>query len=239
MNELNPISLTEMDEVKLLNRTDTKFIFRADFLPEFLRALKDDYFSLQIGDKRIANYNSVYFDTAEFKHYFDHHNGRPSRIKIRKRSYIDSNLHFIEIKHKYKGRTIKHRTTIDSIDEVIDEKLEAFIQSKVPYEKVNASIWNSFKRITLVNKDKTERLTIDLDLTFKMGSFDQTFDNLVICEVKQGKKSRTSKVIQVLKENGIRPSRISKYCVGISLLHPNIKSNKFKPKLLKINKLSA
>ena len=44
LNKFSPISLAEMDRVKLMNRIDTKFAFRIGLLEELLHELKSFLF---------------------------------------------------------------------------------------------------------------------------------------------------------------------------------------------------
>ena len=51
LQELEPISLKEMDKVALMNRTDTKFIFSIPTLVDTLSKIKKHYFALEINKK--------------------------------------------------------------------------------------------------------------------------------------------------------------------------------------------
>ena len=53
LNTYNPISLAEMDSVKLMDRTDTKFTFHINQLPQVLELAKAYYKVFEINDKRI------------------------------------------------------------------------------------------------------------------------------------------------------------------------------------------
>ena len=97
---LPPISLQEMSGIKLMNRTDTKFVATAEQLHAFLLAVQGEYFIQEINDKRIASYHTTYFDTGDYQMYNMHHCGRTTREKIRVRTYLDSNDTFFEIKNK-------------------------------------------------------------------------------------------------------------------------------------------
>ena len=88
----------------------------------------------------------------------------------------------------------------------------------------------------MVDKNFTERVTIDTSPGFKIKDKEVVLDNLVIIEVKQSKASDPAKIIKVLQEHKIRSNAFSKYCVGRSLLEEKLKKNNFKPLLLKINK---
>ena len=60
--------------------------------------------------------------------------------------------------------------------------------------------------------------------------------NLVIIEIKQEGLDRHAPIMAVLKSVGYRPYRVSKYCLGMTCLCPHLKSNRFKRKLLRIDK---
>ncbi|MFD1293065.1 polyphosphate polymerase domain-containing protein [Lutibacter holmesii] len=241
VNNLDPISLSEMDGVSLMKRTDTKFVIHQKQLIEVLKTVTDKYRVLEINGNRLLTYSSLYFDTEDKKFYHDHHNGKVNRTKVRMRKYMESNICFLEIKQKDgKGKTTKSRIQIKDFETKLPQDLIDFIDSKT-IEKIDLKpiIWNKFDRITLVNKHAMERLTIDLNLEFKMNSSTKEYHNLVIVEVKQERFDRTSPVVKSLKEKGINPYSMSKYCIGMTNIYPDIKYNRFKKKLIKINKITA
>ncbi len=241
VHNIDPISLNEMDGVSLMKRTDTKFVIHQKQLIEVLKSVTDKYRVLEINENRLLTYASLYFDTENKKFYHDHHNGKINRTKVRMRKYMESNSCFLEIKQKDgKGKTTKSRIQIKDFETELSQNLLEFINTKTS-EKFNLkpSIWNKFDRITLVNKQAMERLTIDLNLEFKMNSNSKTFDNLVIIEVKQQRFDRTSPIVKSLKKIGINPYSMSKYCIGMTNIYPELKYNRFKRKILKINKITA
>ncbi len=228
-----------MDSVKLLNRTDTKFVIPKGLFTKVLPDLKDFYKVLEIKNKRVAQYKTLYFDTDEFDFYTHHHNGWPNRYKVRMRKYIDSGLCYLEIKNKKKGRTIKKRIQIADFEEEMSEKSLQFISDVIPNDILLVKkLWNSFNRITLVNKTDKERLTLDIGLGFQRNEKNISLENVIIGEVKQEKVNRKSPFMKLIKENGVRPLRVSKYCIGAKLLYPALKNNKFKEKQIHINKIN-
>ena len=236
----SPISLEEMDSVKLLNRTDTKFIFNYNLFEAILSEIKNDYQILTINKKKTAAYKTLYFDTNHFKFYIDHHNRKGNRFKVRIRKYLDSDLCFLEIKNKRKGRTIKSRIPIKDFEKNLTSNSLDFVKSTVPQiEPLETKIWNSFERITLVNQKRKERLTIDFNLLFEYENKKFSVDHLVICELKQEKANRNSPIHNIFKLNNILPNRISKYCIGAGLVYDHLKKNRFKEKYLMINKLKT
>jgi hypothetical protein len=233
-----PITLEEMDHVKLLDRLDTKFTFRSEKLPEVLEQIKDDYRILEVNGLRISRYETRYFDTHDFRLYLHHHNGKLNRYKIRFRKYIDSTTTFFEVKIKNsKGRMIKKRVQVDDIDDLIQGPAEELLLKKtqLPSNIFQPSLNVFYSRMTFVNRNSNERLTIDTGLSYSNSSKNIAFPSLVIGETKQ-EKSGTSPFISLMHNHHIRELSISKYCLGIASLVEGIKMNNFKFKLMQINK---
>ncbi len=238
LSHLDAISLKEMDTVKLMNRTDTKFVFPIYLLPEILEKSASNYRVLDINDLRTPSYNTLYFDTKNHQLFLDHHNDRSNRFKIRLRNYVESNLFYLEIKKKVKGRTDKHRIKINDFENELSQESKDFILKTTGNDlDFHPSLWNNFKRITLVNKNVPERITIDLNLTFSHENNNHILDYMVIAEVKQEKVNLNNLFIRLLKEREIRENSISKYCIGSLLCYSGLKYNNFKEKLLIIEKL--
>ncbi len=238
-SSFSPISLDEMDDVKLMSRTDTKFTFQSKILPILLNKMTPFYRVLSINGDLIHDYKSLYFDTDDRKFYLDHHNRRVNRHKVRFREYVGSSLTFLEIKRKNnKGRTIKKRIKVDSISNSISEKQQDYIKGIIGEEiDIKSKQWINFSRITFVHKTKKERLTIDVNLTFENEKKSGDLKEIIIAEVKQERMSRSSDFMRIAKELHILPMRISKYCMSTLALNPTLKHNRFKKKKLFINKL--
>ena len=234
-----PISLSEMDGVKLMNRTDTKFAFEVTKLPLLIQKMIPFYRVLAINDKLIHDYKSLYFDTDNRKFYLDHHNRRVNRNKIRFREYVGSDLIFLEIKRKNnKGRTIKKRIKVDAIPEQLTLEQQQYVNKIIGKDlNVEAKQWINFSRITFVHKTQKERLTIDINLTFENDKQEGDLKQITIAEVKQERMSRSSDFMRIAKELHILPIRISKYCMSTLELNPNLKQNRFKEKVLFLTKL--
>jgi hypothetical protein len=151
---------------------------------------------------------------------------------------VESELHFFEVKFKNnKGRTIKDRVKQKGIDGKIIDSAETLLKEKTPMlpNHLEAKLWVNYSRITFVNKNSPERVTIDLDLTFKNSEQDKTIDNLVIAEVKQD-KAVDSTFMKLMKGYHVREGSISKYCYGVINLYNKIKHNNFKPSLIILKK---
>lgn len=241
LDPFEPITLQEMDRVKLMNRMDTKFAFRFSDLNTLLPLLTLNYRVLTIAGTNTPHYESLYFDDERFSFFRDHHNGKGDRFKVRIRKYVESNLFFLEIKHKIKGRTDKKRIVTDQFNEVLPESDLAFVQNELQANKnLVPTMWNSFQRITLVSKTENERLTLDFNILFEKDGVKKSFKQLVIAELKQEDLNRNSVFYQLMKEQRIRPYRLSKYCLGSVEIYgeDKLKFNRFKKKLLYLKKIN-
>ncbi|HLO58325.1 MAG TPA: polyphosphate polymerase domain-containing protein [Bacteroidales bacterium] len=237
VREFKPVSLSEMDQVKLMDRIDSKFVLPFCTLPAILQCLSSGYYVLTIKEMKAFNYQTDYFDTPGLNMYFDHHNGRPNRYKVRQREYVESAIKFIEVKFKNnKGRVKKERIQIHTND----QDFGSFVKNATPYHPDDLSIilTNRFNRFTLVDYNFSERVTVDFNLVFNDNTNKVRLTDLVIIEVKQSKASRQSLIFKALRQYGLHPESFSKYCLGVSLLNRTPKINNFKHTVNLINKLS-
>lgn len=239
LNQFNPITLKEMDGVKLMDRTDTKFTFNINMLPVILGEAKEHYRILDVEGNRISRYKTLYFDTEDFDLYNEHHSGKLNRYKIRHRTYVESNIGFLEVKFKNnKGRTLKTRIKEIEVPELHTGKAFDFLKKTLPFDPLILlpKIWINYSRITLVNKTSAERLTLDLNLEFEKDGETELLNQLVIAEVKQDSKIG-SPFIDIMREKHIRQGSISKYCFGVASSYNEVKKNNFKQKLSNVKKI--
>lgn len=252
----DPITLDEMSGIKLMNRTDTKFVTTVDRLRLLLTLAHDAYRIQDIDGHRIASYYTAYFDTPDNNMYIVHQNGHAGRQKLRIRSYVDSGLNFLEVKTKNNhGRTKKKRVDMVGFDPARPDhgirfmrqdeqyrRYDEFLRKHLRYDPtvLTEHLENNFNRITLVNKAKTERLTIDMNLKFHNLKTDNRADltGLVIIELKRD-GLQPSPILHMLRDLRIKPSGFSKYCMGTALTNPTLKRNNFKERLHMIDRLMA
>ena len=235
-----PISLEQMSSVKLMNRTDTKFVTTQQRLQQLLTMALKDYYIQEIDGQRNLEYDTTYFDTRDFDMYSEHQHGHANRQKIRFRTYCVSGLKFMEVKTKNNhGRTKKKRMEVSDMD-VHDAVKRNFLSQYLNYsvDTLQPVLNNHFSRITLVNKAKTERLTIDSRLSFRnlVNGTQKDMGNLVIIELKRDGRV-SSPILEMLRQLHIHPHGFSKYCMGSALTNPQLPCNRFKRKLIEINKI--
>ena len=236
-----PISLEQMSSVKLMNRTDTKFVTTQQRLQQLLTMVLKDYYIQEIDGQRNLEYDTTYFDTRGFDMYCEHQHGHANRQKIRFRTYCISGLQFMEVKTKNNhGRTKKKRMEVTDMN-LRDKEKRQFLSEHLRYDagSLQPALNNHFSRITLVNRAKTERLTIDSSLRFHNLQNDLMLDmgDLVIIELKRDGQV-FSPVLEMLHQLHIHPHGFSKYCMGSALTCQHLLPvNRFKTKLIEVRKL--
>ena len=236
-----PISLEQMSSVKLMNRTDTKFVTTQQRLQQLLTMALKDYYIQEIDGQRNLEYDTTYFDTRGFDMYCEHQHGHANRQKIRFRTYCISGLQFMAVKTKNNhGRTKKKRMEVTDMN-LRDEEKRQFLSEHLRYDagSLQPALNNHFSRITLVNRAKTERLTIDSSLRFHNLQNDLMLDmgDLVIIELKRDGQV-FSPVLEMLHQLHIHPHGFSKYCMGSALTCQHLLPvNRFKTKLIEVRKL--
>jgi hypothetical protein len=237
------ITLEELknSDAQLLNRQERKFLMTRGQLSELLTFLSGSYRVLKIDNSRTSRYSTEYYDTDSFLIYLQHHNGKANRFKLRIRHYLSSGDSYLEIKEKKNtGCTIKKRIPVESDATLSEPAPEAFLTSAFPYNyrAFHSVLTTNYTRVALVARDHPERITFDVNLTFRTDECEYSYPGVVVGEIKHNCPLRESPAGAVLHTMGIRNTSFSKYCTGISLNYAEVKHNHFKKNLLLLDKLS-
>ena len=88
-----------------------------------------------------------------------------------------------------------------------------------------------------MNPDRTERITIDTDLYFKnfRTGLETSLRDAVVIELKQSGHA-ASPMKGILLDHRVKPARISKYCIAVTLTDPSARAGRFKEKVRLIEK---
>ncbi len=241
LKNFNPISLDEMDSIRLMNRTDTKFVFNANLLPALLNELKDHYRILEINNNKHFPYHTTYLDTHDFQFFYQHMSSRPGRYKVRYRKYEATGSAFLEVKLKNRqNRTVKWRISRNNSNDVPNEHEVEFLSHHVQQvaTRLRPVLENQFHRITLAGLQTKERITIDYNLSFRSPEGNEKhLPFLAIVELKREGFTGSTPITRALRKQRIHPSGFSKYCIGSVLIRHMKKQNILKSKLILINKL--
>jgi len=234
ISKFTPISLNEIDEVKLMSRIDRKYWFHISKLQQVLEQTLPEYYILEIEGQRLMDYQTTYYDTPDNLMYLKHHNGKMNRHKIRRRKYVSTNGSFLEVKFKTNKKvTMKNRVEAQFETNSFLPSEISFIKNETPYAVDNLVpvLNNKFKRLTLIHRDKLDRCTIDISPVFWNENNAVNIYDLAIFELKRGHSLKASPIVAILRELKIRQRGMSKYCTGRALLETELKHNTFNPRL--------
>jgi VTC domain len=244
-----PISLESLNaKAAMLERLDNKYVVDASILSADAPIFAQHFDVLEIDGRRTFTYETCYFDSIDLRSYFDHHQGRRRRAKVRMRAYKEAKLCFVEVKLKDKrGITVKKQMAYEPRKfGVLDDTALAHIQtsyrslydSDFPYQLVR-TLDLHYVRMTLAAKEGGERMTIDSALRFVNG--DRIYvarDNLFIIETKSANGNGIAdQILRKLHQHSTK--HFSKYCAGIALMHEGIIHNNFCPALKKLRHMAA
>ena len=226
-----------------MQRRDNKYMFGVGQLPVLLKEVSGYYRVLEIEGRRTHNYQTLYYDTNELDMYHMHHRGMVNRHKVRFRKYGSSDAVYLEVKKKdARGVTVKNRMKTGNGEASILSREEEFLSVYTPSMtgRIVPVLENSFNRITLVNPDQTERITLDYHLWFLSRISEQSVEipGVSIGEIKYAHHLAGSPFHKALRHSRITPRRFSKYCIGMALLDPELKQNLFKEKVRRVHKIN-
>lgn len=213
---MNTITLDEAKQIKLFNRTETKYKCDFESACKFMQYLYDNYFVVSENGISLFNYMSVYFDTPELKLYNDHKKGVPTRQKVRIREYSNGDK-YLEIKTKSEdGKTNKQRIPINHMN--INANF-VWVKENLKYniQELNHILNVKYLRLTFISQDYHERITIDFNIEFfnLLNSTNKKIGDVII-EIKQDDKCQ-SKIKEVIKTFNIEETHFSKYYNGLTL----------------------
>jgi hypothetical protein len=235
--EFEAISLEAINQrASLQTRADNKYFVPWPTFANFMQTLSNSYVILEIDEQRVFNYDTQYFDTPSLTSYWGHVQGRRKRFKCRSRHYLDNGLCFFELKLKSgRGETVKYKMAYSQSEwGEVSPAAATFLQNclRESYgivftQPMEPTLRTRYQRITLMAKNSMERVTCDFNLTFAGGGISkaQMAPDYVLIETKSERGRGATD--QLLWRMGARPTSGSKYCLGLSLVQPELRSNPF------------
>ena len=227
----------------MMSRIDNKYIVKAENLIGIMSQLSETFDILEISNQRAFAYDTCYYDDVEYSTFYEHHQGRRQRMKVRVREYVGAGLCFLEVKVKgLRGMTEKHRMPYDT------KNLHALTPDAVQFAQetyfrqygvqlnfaLRPSLDVHYKRMTLVARAGGERITLDTDLRFQSENrASVTGTGVFILETKSANGRGLAD--RILRERGERPTNsCSKYCVGMAATGQVRRYNRFRPALRRL-----
>jgi len=231
---VDPIGLDELLALaELQTRVDRKYFVPAEVFRRLITELAGELRVLDIDGRRSFGYESVYFDTPHLATYRAHLQRRRQRFKARTRTYTDSGLTMFEVKLAgARGETVKQRVPYPTehraeLTDVALTHLGAAVCQAYHQDLpsgLRATLTTTYRRTTFVSRTGEARLTCDVGLLCRDGRH-AVHDTGTHVLVESKSSARGSAADRILRELGVRPAAVSKYCVGVAALHPELPSN--------------
>jgi hypothetical protein len=229
-----PIGLRElMALAELQTRVDRKYFVPAAIFHRMIAELAPTMRVLEIDGRRTFGYESIYFDTPGLDGYHAHIQRRRQRFKARTRTYTDSGQCMFEVKLKgARGETVKQRVphpieysgvlTGAALTHLRAALFEAYRWTQPP--RLGPTLTTTYRRTTFVSHTGDVRLTCDVGLSC-LDVCHEVRDTGTHVLVESKSSGQGNAPDRILRDLGVRPASVSKYCVGIAALHPELPSN--------------
>ncbi len=227
LKDFATISLEELNAtMSLMERVEKKYLISFDDIESLMKEFHKDYYILSIKWNSMFTYDNVYMDTDDFIFYNQHSSKTPSRMKVRTREYVDSDIAFFECKERnWKViRKSRYAIPVKTSKQITNENKAFFkgICSSLDLSYANAdlhpTIRTNYKRITLCSKVSDERITIDFDIQVqdvtKEDSQIEYFGPVAIIETKSSRENTMWR--KIIKNLWYKEAHgCSKYCVWV------------------------
>jgi VTC domain len=230
IDDLDGVGLDELNcHAALQTRTDRKYLVTPAQLDELLDRMAGDMRARDIAGRRGFRYESLYFDTPDFDSYLGAARRRPDRFKVRTRRYLDADGCWVEVKLRNRhGQTVKHRHPHEAAEfGRLSAGSLAFVSSFPRLadiaHRLEPAMTTHYRRSTLLIG--ASRATIDVGVTCTANGRTIDLGDAVIVETKS--EGVPSPVDRTLWDLHVRPGTISKFCLGVAALHPELPSNKW------------
>lgn len=234
LDGLASVGLEELNATAaLLTRVDRKYVLTPAAVDRLLGRLPRGTRAVEVAGDRTPAYASTYLDTPGLVSFLDAAHRRPRRWKVRTRTYEASGTSFLEVKTRRRAATVKERLPWrEGADLGVrggDFVAAALADGGVTLDPAGLVpvLGTHYRRATLLLPGGLCRATIDLGLSWSDAAGAATGDwaDRVVLETKSG--SGPGELDRLLWRLGHRPRPLSKYAVGMALLHPSLPSNRW------------
>ena len=218
----------------LQERVERRYMVPVNRVAELVDRLATRYVALDIDGLRSFAYQSVYFDTPDLLTYRQHLQGRRRRFKVRTRAYLDSADCMFEVKFKgLRDQTVKAQLPYVLADRTrITARAQAFLVDLLnsaygqPAPLLARRVTTSYRRTTLVDLERSVRVTCDVDFTCTGGGRRAVGPPLFVLVETKGITAHNDADV-ALRSLGLHPVQMSKYCIAVALLYPSVRSNRW------------
>ena len=175
---------------------------------------------------------------AWFRSYTDHHNQVGRQLKLRYGTDENSAMTFFEVNPNVVGRSFKDRRLSSPPETAVCPRDALFLAERTGWDPAGLvrTLNVDYRRILLVKRDLSERVTIDLELRFNTDATAASLSGVAICEFKQSSLDRRSPALQAMRG---RPQDFSHYCIALSAGEAEMSRNRVRHTSQSLSNLSA
>ena len=168
-----------------------------------------------VKEYRDRTITSIYYDTDNFKFYYDSEEGLTPRKKVRLR-YYDNLKNKKNLEIKFTQPSYRQKITYKNINESSIKKIFNKINLS---EKLKPSACITYKRKYF--KNKIGRFNIDYQISFKKNDLSQEAHKLKLSSKKilEFKTLQIDKKFKFLSNFPLKETRSSKYCDAVQILY--------------------
>lgn len=233
-------------EIRSFNRYELKYLLDVDFAQEVMKRL-EDYMTPDAHGDKYGNYvlSSLYYDSDDFKFYWEKVEGLRFRRKLRIRLYedgkkvTDDTKMYVEIKQRLDRVTQKRRIVLPykkaiqfcdehKMPELKDEKDQLFAEemfSMIKQYDLRPQCITSYHRRAFNGSqyDPGLRVTFDTNLRYRRNNLDLATPQLGPFMLSPNQSVMEIKVndripywlTELAADRGFQLIRVSKYCTGL------------------------
>ena len=225
------IAPSELALVTLGKPAVNTYVVAPSVVDGLIAAVAEGMRALDVDGLRSVHYESVYYDRSDLALYLDAARGRRRRFKVRTRCSPSDAVEMLEVRQNAasgEGVTRRERVHGDDRRRLAADELR-FIDQTVGRAGVSEGLMPTlstrYRRSTLVDPANRIVLTLDENLVCTASSGRHFTLAAGIVEIMSRQGSTVAD--RWLWRRGIRPERLSKYGVGLAVLHPHLPSNKW------------
>ena len=231
---VDPIGLDELIALaELQTRVDRKYFVPAEVFQQLISELADEMRVLEIDGRRTFGYESVYFDTPQLSTYRAHLQRRRQRFKARTRTYTDTGLtHVRGQADRRAGETVKQRVPLPGraprrahrrgADPPGQRAVPGLPPGPAGRAAADAGHHLPAHHVRLPHRCGPADLRRRAGLPRRRARGPRHRHHVLVESKSSGRGSAPDRI---LRELGVRPASVSKYCVGVAALHPELPSN--------------
>lgn len=239
------ISNPENTRVSIPTLTKSKpsrYVIPLGLLFKFLETVRDHYEVMPLSSELVTLNSMVYYDVPGYRLFRDHMNGKAGRCQVKLKTSPEFQAPVLEVKFRSnKGTTGKHLLTLqkDLFHFLPDEVKDKFsLITGMSVSDLRPVVGSSSGKFVLLGRMHHERIEVDAEIRFSLPGIGEKELILPLAVVRiSGNQGQDTLATRFFGDLRIRPFSFSRYLLGGSMLLTDQKTNRYKNKILQLQKM--